>query len=53
LELNEAADYWANMSVRERTHYCRDAKISIFAARRNHMPDDPNGYLFDRIRDVL
>lgn len=50
LEWNEACEYWERMSVRERVDYCRDADISIFAARRDYLPEDPSGYLFESLR---
>ena len=36
LESDEAFDYWQRMSVRERVEWCRDADVSIFAARRDN-----------------
>lgn len=50
LEYDEACEFWASLSVRERADYCRDNGISIFAARRDYLPDDPNGSLFDSLR---
>jgi len=40
LEYTEACDYWERMTVRERAEYCDEAGISIFAARRDYLPDD-------------
>jgi hypothetical protein len=51
LEWTEACDYWENMSVRDRIHYCARAKMSIFAARRDWMPVDDNGNLQELLRD--
>jgi hypothetical protein len=50
LEWNEAQDYWASMSIRERMRLCYDAHISVFAARRDWIPQDDNGYIFDSLR---
>lgn len=33
------ADYWERSTLRDRVDYCRDAGISIFAARRDSMPE--------------
>jgi hypothetical protein len=50
LEFNEVCDYWANMSVAERVGYLRKFDMSIFAARRSELPEDPSGYLYDYLR---
>lgn len=50
LEYSEACDYWAGMSLRERVEYCRRAGVSVFAARRDYLPEDPNGCLYDLLR---
>ena len=58
LEWNEAADYWASCSVRERVDWITRANtyneytrvshpIPVFAARRAELPDDDNGRLFE------
>lgn len=47
LEWDEACDYWQRMSVSERLNYCKRADISIFAARRDYLPQDDNGYLLE------
>ncbi len=47
LEYDEACDYWECMSVRERADYCERAGISIFAARRDYLPQDDNGALYE------
>ena len=49
LEYEEACDYWERMTVRQRAEYCKRADISIFAARRDYLPDDPCGYLFESL----
>lgn len=50
LEYTEACEYWERMSVRERASYCAESDISIFAARRDYLPEDPNGTLLERLR---
>ena len=40
LEWTEACDFWESMSVRERAYYCERAGVSIFAARRDYLPQD-------------
>jgi len=39
LEYSEACDYWASMSVRERVSIARAQGVSIFAARRDYLPE--------------
>jgi len=48
-EIEAAEDYWSDSSIRDRIHICRDAGVSIFAARR-YAPDHD---LFDHIRDTV
>lgn len=50
LEWNEACEYWERMSVRDRAEYCERAGISIFAARRDCLPQDNNGGLMELLR---
>jgi len=49
LEWEEAAEYWAQCSVRERARIIRDMNcgVSIFAARRAYIPQDDNGRLYE------
>lgn len=50
----EAVDkYWSECSVSDRVDYLRDAGLSIFAARRDYLPQDANGALFDALREGL
>ena len=51
LEWQECADYWESMSVRDRAATIRDSgsTASIFAARRDYIPDD-NGAVYEWIR---
>lgn len=50
LEWSEVSDYWASLSVRERAEYCKENGISMFAARRDYMPPDDDGSLFESLR---
>lgn len=50
LEWNEAAEYWERMRVCDRMEYCQRAEISIFAARRDYLPQDDTGYLLELLR---
>jgi hypothetical protein len=45
LVYDEAADSWARMSLAERVSWCQRYDVSIFAARRAELPDDPRGEL--------
>jgi len=45
LELTYAANQWESYSVRERASLCREAGISKFAARRDCVPSDDQGYI--------
>lgn len=44
-EYTRAGDYWESMGVRERAQWCADFNVSIFAARRDYMPEDESGEL--------
>jgi hypothetical protein len=52
LEYEEADANWACMSVRERIKLIREYAegVSIFAARRDYIPSDDSGSLFDYLR---
>ena len=51
LEWNEANDYWASLPVSDRVGLCREAGLSIFAARRGYIPEgDDSGLIYDRLR---
>lgn len=50
LEFEEACAFWESLSVRGRAEYCKRADISIFAARHDYLPEDPNGYLLELLR---
>lgn len=49
-ENEEASEWWAAMSLRERAEMCARAGVSIFAARSEEIPGedrDPSGRLYD------
>jgi hypothetical protein len=50
LEYEEACSFWEGMSVSMRVDYCREAGVSIFAARRPYLPEDPAGRLYELLR---
>lgn len=52
MEWDEAARYWESLSVRDRIELIRESRCgaSIFAARRDDIPQDDDGRLFDRLR---
>lgn len=52
-EFDAVCAYWERCSVRDRVDYLRDASISIFAARRDCLPSDPNGYLYETLSNGL
>lgn len=45
LEYETACETWAHMGTRERIRTCARFRVSIFAARRDELPDDPTGSL--------
>lgn len=51
LEYEEAAAYWQTLSTRERAELIRDTQCgaSIFAARRDELPADETGALFQSL----
>jgi len=57
LEHQETTDYWAQCSVADRVRYISrandnvpdDWRIPVFAARRNEIPEDPAGRLWERL----
>lgn len=36
---------WERARIADRVHYLQKAKLCVFAARRDELPDDPNGAL--------
>ena len=49
LETNEVEEYWSSLPVQDRMEYCREAGISIFAARRPWIPPEDTGYIYERL----
>jgi hypothetical protein len=45
LETNEAAEQWANMRLRARVEVCQRVGCSVFAARRDEVPEQAWEYL--------
>lgn len=48
LEWAEAENYWESLPIRYRVELCAEAGVSIFAARRDYIPSDDSGYIFER-----
>lgn len=46
-------DYWGRLPVADRVHELQRAGLCIFAARRDALPEDPAGALFERLREGL
>ena len=46
LEWNEAGEFWQTICLRERVEICQRFNVSVFAARRDEIPEDSNGSLF-------
>lgn len=51
LEYEKAAEYWEHCSVRERVEWCQRYKVNVFAARRNEIPEDPQGGLVQALAE--
>jgi hypothetical protein len=41
---------WAGLPIRDRVALCREAGVSVFAARHDSIPADDSGFIFDRVR---
>lgn len=52
LEYTEAEDFWAGLPLRDRIELCREYGLSVFAARRDYIPDNGTGALVDYLRQV-
>lgn len=50
-ECEAAAEYWARCRVSDRVEICQRCGVSVFAARRDEMPDDPTGALVSYLTD--
>lgn len=44
-----ACETWEAYNLRDKIQLCVDAGLSMFAARRESIPDDGNGYIFERL----
>lgn len=44
-----ASDTWRASSLRDRIELCQRFRVSVFAARREEIPDDPAGLLIDHL----
>jgi hypothetical protein len=42
--------YWEGLDVSDRVRELQDAGLCIFAARRDCLPEDPNGMLYESLR---
>lgn len=45
LEWEIASEYWADLWIKERIALCARFQISLFAARRDTIPEDPTGQM--------
>lgn len=52
LEWAEAEQYWESLRLRERVELCAEAGVSIFAARRDYIPSDDSGFIYERCAGV-
>lgn len=52
LESAEADQYWESLRLRERVELCAEAGVSIFAARRDYIPSDDSGFIYERCAGV-
>lgn len=50
-EWNAAADYWQQMSTGERMEWCSRYDVSVFAARRDDVPESPTGELLSALAE--
>ena len=48
LENEEAEHHWQSMPLRYRVELCREAGVSIFAARHESIPMEDGGYIYER-----
>ena len=52
LEWAEAESFWESLNIRERVDLCAEAGVSIFAARRDYIPRDDSGLIYERCAGV-
>lgn len=50
LEWEEAQIQWETMPIKYRVELCAEAGVSIFASRRECIPQDDSGYIFESLR---
>lgn len=50
LEWEEAQIQWETMPIKYRVELCAEAGVSIFASRREWIPQDDSGYIFESLR---
>jgi len=50
-EYERAGEYWDQCSLSDRIEWCARFDVSIFAARRNEIPEDPRGELIMRLAE--
>jgi hypothetical protein len=48
-EYEAVCEFWERCSLRDRVDYLRETGHSIFAARRDELPEDSSGQLFERL----
>jgi len=46
-EWEAAQDMWLELPLSERVEICRDADLSIYAARSDSIPQGDNGYIYE------
>lgn len=49
LEWEEAQEAWKNLDIRGRIELCASAGVSIFAARRDWIPEEDTGYIKEQL----
>jgi hypothetical protein len=49
LEWDEAQTQWEMMPLKYRVELCAEAEVSIFAARRDSIPSEDSGFIYERL----
>lgn len=49
LEWTEAQTQWEMLPLKYRVELCAEAGVSIFAARRDYIPQEDSGFIFERM----
>lgn len=52
LEWDEAQTQWEMMPLKYRVELCAEAEVSIFAARRDSIPSEDSGFIYERCAGV-